>query len=1150
MIPGEELTGSGYPENEPGSKQVPPCPGVSSDPLICILYVDDDPDMALFFTTYIRKIGNFQVFHSKNGRDALSFLSKENTCDIVISDYYMPGMDGIELLKQIHTLPSSPPFILFTGKGREEVVMEAINNGAAFYLQKGGDTHTLYAELVHKIRQAVGKQHAEEALRESEKKFRLLFESARDAILIIKNGIVVDCNMQASGFFRVDHGKLIGMSIGDLSPGVQPDGSDSREKFEVTTASVITGEHSFLVWRHRRLDGTTFDAEASLNRIDLNREICIQVAIRDITDRLTAEHQLNERTIELSAAYEELLAAEEEQRAHLDEIVANQAQLAESEQKYRELADLLPLIVFECDQQGLITYANHQAYVTFGYTPDTTPADLRVIDLIIPEEQAAAIKSMSEISQNGRTQPREYHALRRDGSIFPVLIHAAPIVKGGNFIGFRGIVIDITDQKKSEEAIIRSEEKYRTLIEHIQDGVFIIQEGILQFVNPAFAAIIGTTIENITGKKIKGFIAPEEWELVVDRYHRRLAGESVPGRYEFMMLHADGQTRILVSMDIGMIMFQGQKAIIGTIRDITKQKQAEEAVRESKRRLADVIDFLPDATFVIDREGRVITWNRAMEQLTGVTAADILGKGDYEYAIPFYGVKRPILIDLALKADDQIEQQYLSMDRIGDMIIGEAYMPKMREGTAYLWGVSTPLRDSIGNIVGAIESIRDITDRKRVADELEQAKKDLEKRVADRTAELTKVNKTLINEVEERRLVESALRESEERYRRVVELSPDAIFVHDGTRILFINQAGVRLLGASAPRDIIGLGFQKFIHSDFSEKSRTHIDLSEDKTKAGLTSEEKFIRIDGSDVDVEVSSASIIYQGSPALLVEVRDITGRKRVAEQLRRYAEEMSQKNKELDFLANQLLDVNQDLDRRVRERTEQVIALLKQKDDFITQLGHDLKTPLTPLRALLPSLIEAEQNPEIRDSLTVLLRSTHAIQDQTEKILAIARLNRDNVVIHPEPVLIRPCISDSIQKNQHFIERKNLNIIIDIPDEQTFLFSYSDACTVFDNLINNAVKYSSDGNNITIRSSLEKDNVCVKVVDEGIGLSPEEAAHVFDEFYMADSSRHDRSSSGLGLAIVRRLVSLYGGSVHVESKGKGMGATFSVCVPHSDN
>ena len=146
------------------------------------------------------------------------------------------------------------------------------------------------------------------------------------------------------------------------------------------------------------------------------------------------------------------------------------------------------------------------------------------------------------------------------------------------------------------------------------------------------------------------------------------------------------------------------------------------AAQESQRRTADIIDFLPDPTLVIDRAGRVIAWNRAIEEMTGVKAADILGKGDHEYALPFYGERRPILIDLVLLPDEEIPARYSSLQRRGAILLGEALAPLRGGSPATLYVAASALRDSRGEIQGAIETIRDISDRKHAEEELRQAK--------------------------------------------------------------------------------------------------------------------------------------------------------------------------------------------------------------------------------------------------------------------------------------------------------------------------------------------------------------------------------------------------------------------------------------------
>lgn len=146
------------------------------------------------------------------------------------------------------------------------------------------------------------------------------------------------------------------------------------------------------------------------------------------------------------------------------------------------------------------------------------------------------------------------------------------------------------------------------------------------------------------------------------------------------------------------------------------------AAQETQRRLTDIIDFLPDPTLIIDEVGRVTAWNRAMEQLTGVAARDMLGKDDHEYAIPFYGERRPILIDLVRLPDEEFAHKYAHIARQGPVLAGETFVTHLRGHSGYLYATATALYDSKGDFAGAIETIRDLTERKQAEVDLQQAK--------------------------------------------------------------------------------------------------------------------------------------------------------------------------------------------------------------------------------------------------------------------------------------------------------------------------------------------------------------------------------------------------------------------------------------------
>lgn len=163
---------------------------------------------------------------------------------------------------------------------------------------------------------------------------------------------------------------------------------------------------------------------------------------------------------------------------------------------------------------------------------------------------------------------------------------------------------------------------------------------------------------------------------------------------------------------------------VETLQDITDRKVAEEETRTARQQLSDIIDFLPDATFVVDQQKKVIAWNRAIEEMTGVRKEEILGQGDYAYSLPFYGKREPVLIDLPGVEDSELRSKYENFSQKGDTLYGERFFPRLFGGRgAYLWGKASPLLDRSGRQGGAIESLRDMTDHKLMQEQLRQAAK-------------------------------------------------------------------------------------------------------------------------------------------------------------------------------------------------------------------------------------------------------------------------------------------------------------------------------------------------------------------------------------------------------------------------------------------
>lgn len=160
------------------------------------------------------------------------------------------------------------------------------------------------------------------------------------------------------------------------------------------------------------------------------------------------------------------------------------------------------------------------------------------------------------------------------------------------------------------------------------------------------------------------------------------------------------------------------------------RKMSDAALTASQQQMADIIDFLPDPTLVIDREGKVLAWNRAIEEMTGVPASEVVGKGNHEHAIPFYGERRPILIDLVIAQDPGVEKDYFFIRRDKEALVAETPTPRVKGKRLFLWGKATPLYNPQGELVGAIESIRDITERRENEEALQKSYQQLERILA------------------------------------------------------------------------------------------------------------------------------------------------------------------------------------------------------------------------------------------------------------------------------------------------------------------------------------------------------------------------------------------------------------------------------------
>ena len=286
----------------------------------------------------------------------------------------------------------------------------------------------------------------------------------------------------------------------------------------------------------------------------------------------------------------------------------------------------------------------------------------------------------------------------------------------------RKLAQEISERMQAEDELRQSEAMLSSVFKAAPIGLCIMKNRIYQSANKAWCEKFGYSETDLIGRTTQFlYNNKEEYERVGRELYANL---STHGSASVLtsLRQKDGVFRDVIITAVPLQIEDVSLGEVVAIEDITDRKLAEEKLRRSRRQLADIIEFLPDATLVIDKEGKVIAWNRAIEVITGVKKEDIIGKGNHEYALPFYGDRRNILVDLVLHSDRETEKKYTAIRRIGDILLGDAFVPNL-PGNLHLSGTASVLRDGSGEVIAAIECIRDNTERKKLEEQLNRAQK-------------------------------------------------------------------------------------------------------------------------------------------------------------------------------------------------------------------------------------------------------------------------------------------------------------------------------------------------------------------------------------------------------------------------------------------
>jgi PAS domain S-box-containing protein len=699
--------------------------------MISILYVDDEPALLEIGKLFLENSGITTVDTVTSAPKALLALAKKRY-DAIISDYQMPEMDGIEFLKQVRASGNSVPFIIFTGRGREEIVIQALNEGADFYLQKGGEPVSQFAELGDKVQVAVLQRKAGASLRDHERREADIINFLPDATFAIDTkGVVIAWNRAMEMMTGVKTSEMLGKCNYEYALPFYHERRPILIDLVLKDDPVTEGKYPVLT-----RDGTTLFSEITIPHFNNGSGAELWFTASPLFD-----------------THNTIVGAIESIREITERKQAEKA-LHESEKRFRELSDLLPQVVYEVDTRGNLMYANKIAFAWFRYSEEEFRNGLNILDMLAPHDRdraSAAIRAMLEGKRSTETA-EEYQALRKDGSTFPISIYSSPVDANGRITGLRGIIVDTTARKKAEYDLKNSVAFLNSLIDQSPTPMWIADErGVLILTNKACCDLLRVDEADVIGKynifndniiQEQGFMS-----LVRNVFEKGIVAR-FPITYDtkhLKNLHLDQFVSLVLDVTIFPVHDAGGKITnaVTQLTNITERKKAEDALIESEVRFRSLIQNASDMIRIVNREGKIIYESPSVEKILGYPASENIGKDPLSY----------IHMDDLERVKSDLQEVY---DRKNPGTPTE-FRVKKSDGS-YIWvdAIATNLLD-IPAVNGIVVTTRPIEQRKKM---------------------------------------EAALLESEEKYRNVVEDQTEMIsrFLPDGTHV-FVNEAYCRYFG-------------------------------------------------------------------------------------------------------------------------------------------------------------------------------------------------------------------------------------------------------------------------------------------------------------------------------------------------------------------
>lgn len=790
-----------------------------------------------------------------------------------------------------------------------------------------------------------------------------------------------------------------------------------------------------------------------------------------------------------------------------EEVAAREA-LAASEARFGALVRRSHDLIAVVGAGGAIQYLSPSALTLLGQSPESLIGTY-AIERVHPDDAAvlrAAI--MSCVEAGGVTPLLRLRWRHADGSWRTFEATGANLLDEPAVQGIVFNARDVTERVAAERQLLESEARFQNFLDRIPVLALLADaDGRYLWANEQVRRWFGIEPSSLVGQTVH-YWQPEPVAADIFERNRSVLATGKPAESEVHAVAADGTQLDLLSIAFPLVGANNEPLVGVVAVDVAGQRRAAEA----ERMLAAMVDSVEEAIIMRSLDGTIMSWNPGAERLYGFTSEEMVGSS----------VSMLVPDEFTAEVATATERVRRG-ERVGPIETRRLH----RDGNdVFISFTLAPVQDEGGEVVATVAVARDFSEPIRAREALRRANEELERRVMERTAQLSVLNARLTHNLTELERTQEALRQRVAAFRQqaqLLDLANDVIVVTDlvGT-ILYWNAAAERFYGWSTEEafgasveDLLAPGYPEPLDAIVAQLERI----------GGWEGEVEQRRKDGARIVVESRWAlQRDERGTAAAVLTInRDVTERVRIEGE-------------------------RANLARAARTHARRVEELAQLKDDFTAIVAHELVSPVAAIRWFAEVLAMEGLTPGERDHALATIRAeTDLLHVLVDDVRAIAKVDRDDFSVAPRPVEIREIVEPAAAYARSL--PGNHPVLIEGQVEGRVLADPARIGQVLRNLLGNAAKYTPPGSPIALRLGRRGERVRIEVADEGPGIDPEDAAVIFEKYRRGrrEGDRHV-AGAGIGLYVGRRIAQAHGGELTLQTRS-GAGSTFAFELDRAD-